>query len=143
MVKKVVWGVIGVFGFIVACTVVIGSSGRGSQKGGLAGVQQPTAAVVPTATSRLLSVGREGWLGGPKRVFAPVDDAAWDAMFKAAGAKDEMGLQQLVIGGRVLLVEPYTKVLSLENSFTATKVRILEGKHIGKAAWVLHEDVSP
>jgi len=47
-----------------------------------------------------------------------------------------MGMFQVVAEGRAFPVDCKSNVLVLETGFSLTKVRVLDGPHRGKAAWV-------
>lgn len=108
--------------------------------------QEPTASPVPPTTKPAFvpKVGEEAHLvSTASDVFVAVDDAAWDAMFKAIAAKDTEGMMQLVLAGKVFVVPVGTRVRVIEGGFTSVKVRILEGAHQAKAGWVPIEMVGP
>lgn len=114
----------------------------------------PTATAVPPATATAtavppqptptnrpatirLRVGEEGHINGD--VFAAVDDPSWDAMWKAINARDQAGLAELMMRGKVFTMKPGTRVLVLENAFASVKVRALDGPSVGKAGWIPYE----
>jgi hypothetical protein len=109
----------------------------------------PTATpepIAPTATPRaLVQRGGAVVLGTPegKATFVAVDDAAWDAMWEALDADDTVGLTDLRLAGKVLLVPAGTHALVLDPAVTAIKVRVTEGPFAGKAGWAVREHVAP
>lgn len=92
----------------------------------------PTRGPTPQAASPHLSNG-----GSP--VFVATTDAAWDALFKALGKRDEIGVAELVLSGRVFLVDDGTKVLVLDRGFSSIEIRVVEGSSFGKKGWVPRE----
>ncbi len=88
-------------------------------------------------------------IGEQKQVVSP-EGRAYLAMTpddfaelaKAAKANDSFGILELLQQGKVITVTAKTRVLVLENKTDGdraflTKVRILDGEHIGKAAWIM------
>lgn len=106
-------------------------------------VARPTPTPLPTATPtpKRLATGQQGT--AKSDTLAAVDDPSWDAMWKAITAKDQMGITELMLRGKVFMISQGTKVQAIDSSFTATKVRVLDGSHIGKAGWVPYEMVGP
>lgn len=72
-----------------------------------------------------------------------VSEQALEELIKAFVAKDKYGQAELMIQGKWFPVENNTKVLVIDRSFARRKVRILEGKHKGRAGWVPMEFVKP
>lgn len=67
-----------------------------------------------------------------------VDEEAFDRYVEVLLARDEYGLYELVVTGRIFFVVNDTKVLVLRtrDSPRSTKVRVLGGEHAGRAGWV-------
>jgi hypothetical protein len=67
-----------------------------------------------------------------------LDEEAFDRCTEVLLAKDEYGLYELVVAGRVFFVPNDTQVLVLavRRSPHSIKVRILGGEHAGRAGWV-------
>jgi hypothetical protein len=55
---------------------------------------------------------------------------------KTVQAKDEIGLQQLILSRRLFTVQKNTRALILESNYPFLKVRVLEGPHITEAGWI-------
>jgi hypothetical protein len=70
------------------------------------------------------------------------DDAfSQDAYAKALAAKDTIGIQDLIRRERIFPVANGTRLLVLEQGWTAMRVRVLEGPQYGKAGWIAFEHV--
>lgn len=69
-------------------------------------------------------------------VAVSVDRAAYDALFKALAAKDDIGFAQLVQSGQVLMIPSGTRVKLIDAGVMSHTVRILEGDHFGESGWV-------
>ncbi len=85
--------------------------------------------------------GDEGilYVEGLDKVGVATTKAALDELTKASVARDSIGYARVYQEGRAFQVKTNTKILVLENTFTTTKVRILEGEHYGKSGWVPYE----
>ena len=96
-----------------------------------------------TTTESGPSVGSEARLysEGSAPFWVAVDEEAFDELISAVVAKDNYGIMELTLAGRVFIVQNNTKVLVIEPGFTKTKVRILEGENAGMAGWVPYEFV--
>ncbi len=73
---------------------------------------------------------------GTASVLVGADENALGEMDKAIRAKDDYGRVQLVMIGRILLVDSGTRSRVLDIGFFTHEVRILEGKHQGRKGWV-------
>jgi len=98
----------------------------------------------PNNAQPSVGVGQEGFLrtsdvGGD--VYVATTESAFDEFVKAAVIKDTIGMAQMVLNGRAFGVPYNTKILVTESAFTKKKVRILEGKQLGKIGWVPFEFV--
>lgn len=71
-----------------------------------------------------------------------VDEDAFRELTKAAVAKDYLGMADLEVRGRIFGVDQGTRVLPIDSGFAKTKVRILEGKGLGRSGWVPYEFVN-
>jgi hypothetical protein len=106
------------------------------------GTDSRAARPAPTSSFGNLLVGQEGHLdNGGAMAFVALDDAAYDALNKAAGVDDQAGIRELVSAGRVFLTPQHTAIRVLENSVFSVKVRILDGAQKDKAGWVPAEFV--
>jgi len=92
-----------------------------------------------------VSVGKEGRLYSEGSLDLPVavSEQALEETVQAFVSKDKYGQAELMIQGKWFPVENNTKVLVIDRSFARRKVRILEGKHKGRAGWVPMEFVKP
>jgi hypothetical protein len=72
---------------------------------------------------------------------AGVDDDAWDLVREAILANNQAGIGGLVRRGRAFLLDAGDRVLVLDQSLTATKVRALSGNSSGQAGWIPFEHV--
>lgn len=97
-----------------------------------------------TSTSSSVSIGQEGFLdSGTELVPVAIDQIAFDEWTKARVAKDEQGMLQLILQGRIVSVEKNTKIKIIDQGMFIRKVRILDGKHQGVAGWVAYEYIKP
>lgn len=102
------------------------------------------SAAVPTSALSHLRAGQEGHLdNGGDTAFVAADDAAFDELTKAASAGDQVGIRELVRGGRVFLVPQNTRILVIENGVFSVRIRVLDGLQKDKAGWVPAEFVKP
>lgn len=62
---------------------------------------------------------------------------------KALVSGDQYGKTAMISDGRIFPVKSGTRVLVLEHGFTVKGVRILDGKHAGRMAWIEAEFVIP
>lgn len=98
-----------------------------------------------TTTESRPSVGSEARLYGEGSApfWVAVDEEAFEELMTAIAAKDNYGITELMLAGRVFIVQNNTRVLVLDQhaGLAATKVRILEGENTGMAGWVPYEFV--
>jgi hypothetical protein len=73
---------------------------------------------------------------GSGQVVVCVDEDAYRELTKLAVADDMLGIGELVASGRAFAVESGTKASVIETGFERRRVRVLEGRHFGKAGWV-------
>jgi hypothetical protein len=87
------------------------------------------------------SVGSEARLhvDGLDTVMVAVDEQAFDEFTKASVAKDNIGIANLVLSGKLVEVPDNTRVLVVDMGLFRRKVRVLEGTHVGLAGWVPYE----
>lgn len=88
-----------------------------------AGVKAQTTEVVLTAEN-----------GG--LIVVGVTEADLDEAYKFDRADDRKGLMDLYLAGRTYRVPSGTKVKVIERPWFKARVRILDGKHIGRDGWV-------
>jgi len=94
---------------------------------------------VTTSTSSV-SIGQEGVLdSGSELTPVAIDKTAFDEWTKARVAKDEQGMLQLILQGRIVSVEKNTRIKVIDQAMFIRKVRILDGKHQDMAGWVAYE----
>lgn len=96
-----------------------------------------------TATESYPSVGSEArlYVEGEGPIMVAVDEGAYDELIDVVIAKDNIGLMNLMLAGKVFNVQNNTKVLVIDIGRFRTKVRILEGENWGMAGWVPYEFV--
>ncbi len=141
------WLVKGCLGYILVCLVLSSfSMCAGKRSQAAPSPSSPPAVVAPTAPEsdaapepepepgRSLQIGEEGQLLAD--CFGAVDDESWDAMREAAVANDRVGLGQLAEQGKLFLLDEGDRLLVLDRSVFAFKVRLLDGKYAGEACWV-------
>lgn len=73
---------------------------------------------------------------GLDNVPVAVDEKAYEAMMNAAAVKDDQGITNLILAGRVFTVSNSTKVQVISPGFLKAQVRILEGPKAGRSGWV-------
>ena len=95
----------------------------------------------PSETTAPASVGSEALIGAPNldTVYLAIDKESFDMWTKACVAKDYIGMAQLEATGRVFAVPNGTKVLVINSSSAARKVRVLEGESFGMSGWLPYE----
>lgn len=104
---------------------------------------RPTTAP-PTATATrtpIFSAGDTVKLRGDAGKMIPVaaTQEALEALNKAQRANDNIGVNELIITGKIFTVEGDTPALVLDRDGildTQYHVRIHDGRHVGKAGWV-------
>jgi len=77
--------------------------------------------------------------GTSSEVLLAVNQYTRDEMIDALEAKDNYGLANLLLSGRVFPVADRTKVLVLDRDWYIVRVRVLEGPYAGKSGWVNYE----
>jgi hypothetical protein len=89
-------------------------------------------------------IGQESKLhvAGLSLIMVAVDTDAYDELLKACVAKDNYGIGNLILSGRVFNVKNDTRILVLDLGFAKTQVRILEGQKAGMSGWVPYEWVN-
>jgi len=91
----------------------------------------------PSRTTASVPIGNDGTLNsGAEIVPVAISEAAYESFSKARYAKDEMGIQQLLITGNVFTVQANTKVKVIDQAMFIRKVRILNGISQGLSGWV-------
>jgi len=68
-----------------------------------------------------------------------VDEEAFEELIKASVAKDDIGIAELLLLGKVFFVPNNTKVLVIDRDFAKRQIRILEGDKFGRTGWVPYE----
>src|SRR5260221_10424168 len=71
-------------------------------------------------------------------VAVAIDATAHDEWIKAAVAKDEIGIKNLILSERVLIMPARTKVLVLKPGI-ATEIRILDGPYAERKGFIAFE----
>jgi hypothetical protein len=107
----------------------------------------------PSKTETSLHIGDEGFLkvgNDPNQViYLATDDKAFDDLTKVLLSKDEYGLLELAMQGKVFGVTNGTKVKVIDRAFARRKVRIIQGAKpidadkVGLSGWVPIEWVVP
>lgn len=94
-----------------------------------------------TNQSKHLDVGSEAIVqsGDFDDIYLAIDKDAFDKWVNAVNANDKMGVSDLLYSGELFSVPSGTKVLILDISWGAHKVRILEGDKYGKTGWLPSE----
>lgn len=81
------------------------------------------------------------YIPGLDDVAVAIDPKTYDEWIKASVAKDQVGITNLLLSERVLIMPARTKVLVLGPGVLSTEVRILDGPYAGRsgiigAEWV-------
>ncbi len=92
-----------------------------------------------------LNVGEEGYVSvgtsTTKVVLMGGTKEDYEEMFKLIIARDDLGVSKMVLDGRVLMVEPGTKVKVIGTKIGSREVRIMSGKYLSQSGWVPNEMV--
>jgi hypothetical protein len=93
----------------------------------------------------IVSIGEKGILSleDDKEIMVATSKENYDAMVDASIAHDEIGFKNLYFQGKTYLLSSGTQVLVLDQDWTATKIRVLEGSHYGESAWTNYEWIIP
>jgi hypothetical protein len=116
-------------------------------------ITNPSTPSTPFKTETSLHLGDEGFLkvgNDPNQViYLATDDKAFDELTKVLLSKDEYGLLELAMQGKVFGVTNGTKVKVIDRAFARRKVRIIQGAKpidadkVGLSGWVPIEWVVP
>ena len=121
---------------IIGFVILRGCSGTSSQSTPTgAPVREPTGSSANEVGKDVLLESTSGAIG-----VCPAK-ADYDEFTKLALANDKTGGQQMIDSGRVLVVSSGTEAKIIETGFTAYRVRILSGPHVGRDGWVVREAV--
>ncbi len=60
-------------------------------------------------------------------------------LYKYLVAEDKMGVEEMYKKGQVFLLKSGTKVKIIQTTFNGTEVRVQEGEHRGKIAWIARD----
>ena len=71
-----------------------------------------------------------------------VDKDAHREFLNSAMASDAYGFVNLQLSGRVFCFDERTRVKVIETGVFIYKIRVLEGKHMGRAGWIAYEHVT-
>lgn len=84
--------------------------------------------------------GAQGTVGADTAIATTRRD--YQAAVDAVVAKDDTGFRNLVMLGRVFIVQQRTRILVLErNLFKPSKVRVLDGPYADKVGWLAAEHI--
>lgn len=88
-----------------------------------------------------IGIGEEGrlYIDGSSPIGVSVDKESLNELISSIIIHDSSGIQNLILKGKVFIVEEDTRILVIDRGFTSTKVRILEGGNTGMAGWVPSE----
>ena len=67
-----------------------------------------------------------------KAVPVAVDQESHDKLIKAQTMKDQHGVAELIVSGKVLPVDDETKIQVIDSTLLMRQVRILEGAYTGR-----------
>ncbi len=62
-----------------------------------------------------------------------------DKFFSSVRAKDNYGVNSMLLDGSAIDLDAGTKVLVIDSSFTMDQVRVLSGPHAGESGWSAFE----
>lgn len=108
---------------------------RSSFSDGSSTTQQPVVESVKVGENAHLTIS------GDNPVLVAINKSYYDEMMKLVAVRDTMGIAQMSLDGKVLLVDKNTAVKVIDASYFSSEVRINEGKYIGKSGWVPNEMV--
>jgi hypothetical protein len=74
--------------------------------------------------------------GNPKGVWVTSSQEAYYEVLEKKKLNDHLGITGMSLSGRYFIVSDHTKALVLYAGVDASEVRILEGEHVGRTAWV-------
>jgi hypothetical protein len=95
---------------------------------------RPAPRSVPqTAASEIRTITASGGT-----VLATTEEN-FDALMKAANAKDEDYLRQMGMDGKLFLVPDGTKITILDGGMFKSKVSVLDGIQAGRSGWLPNE----
>lgn len=89
-----------------------------------------------------LKIGEEGRLyinADSEEILVAVDKETLSDLTATSVTNDDYGFAQILFEGGAYIVEPNTKVLVLDYTFTTVKFRILEGPHENRIGWTASE----
>lgn len=143
MANYAIWGTIGIFVIIFIFTSFGGNSNikpTGNSENNLP--SQP-AQVVSKNIPTKVGIGEEGYISvpSPKAVIALTENG-YKEITKIYLANDMIGVGDFLLSGKGFAVPNGTKVLVVDTSVGARKVRVLEGDSIGESGWIAYEWVS-
>jgi len=114
-------GCLAIIGFIIIVTIIICLVDKAPSR--------------PTSSIRIGSEAKLYQSEG-HQIPAAIDYDIYEEMVNEAAAHDTIGWQQLILEGKLFVIDNDTKVLVLDSKGFALKVRILEGEYLGQVAWV-------
>lgn len=62
-----------------------------------------------------------------------------DALTKAVAAKDNLGIDELILADRVFSVPSETQLLMIDRTFALIQIRSIQGRYKGRSGWVPFE----
>jgi hypothetical protein len=74
-------------------------------------------------------------------VFLSIDEKTNDRLTRLCTAKDEAGVAQLVLQGKVTVIQAGTRAKIIKRGFLTSEVRILQGDHAGESGIVDSESL--
>lgn len=93
-------------------------------------------------TFQSLGIGEIGHLdNGNEMVSLGIDLDSYNEMLKSTQANDKRGWAELVLAGKIFLVDCKTSVRVIDRSMFLRRVRILEGPQKDLAGWCAYEYV--
>ena len=69
---------------------------------------------------------------------ATTDQISYKVMEKSLYAKDNQGISNLALEGKLFFIKNNTKTLVIDITFAGVQVRILEGDYQGKTCWIMY-----
>lgn len=135
--------IISAIGVIFLVGVVLGSLGNARDAASSANRNGSDAS---DSNNERVSIGDNGHLritGTTTDVTVFTSRSALDAYTKAAVVKDTYGMAEIIFDGEGYFLPTGTKVLLIDyGGIGEGEVRILEGDHLGEAAWVPTDFIS-
>ena len=137
--KKILY----IVGGIIVLIILIVIAGGGGEKE----ETSSSTASPPNIAANILGVGEEGILNNNSDkndtsgiAILAIDEKAFDDFTQSSIANDKYGFNEMINSGRLFTIPNSTAVKVIDIKFSGkTRVRVLEGKYLGKSGWSASE----